>query len=378
LLRAILCFPVFLFGSMLAEAESLSQRYAREVAKRPPPSAAPQTQSLLSLSSTWLSIDLATLAVLPGKNSLDTLADESLWQNLQEIGFDGVWIQNLKRGGAARTGFGIDPKWGGGWANVRKSAEWRGIALIGDSLGAATGIGPDFQLALQNASGYGSLYHLIEIDAKDWKLLPKVPVGRTAANVPWLKLEELYKKGYVPESSRPYGKKSDWNATVKIQCADGVERRWIYLKENQNRPLLSWLSPSFAADRIASADALDSIFQLGEKALRIDAKVPLFAKETASLWIRKIGGYSIAETGGALQELKEAPADLALDAPTQPALLHALIAEDAAALRLIYSLYLQEGISPMRLLHALQPYDTAPCDWREFVANPQRLLTDST
>ncbi len=179
----------------------------------------------------------------------------------------------------------------------------------------------------------------------------------------------------MPEAARPYTKESDWNTTGRVHGVDGKERRWIYRKENRNDPVLAWLSSAFAADRIASADALDSMYRLGQTVLAVDAKLPSYAKRTAALWIRKLGGFTIAFTNGTLRELQTAPTDVALDSPTQPALLHALIAEDAEALRLIYKLYLQEEIALNRLVHALEPFDRAPCDWTEFLMNPKKTLS---
>jgi trehalose synthase len=357
---------------MLTDAESIGQKYAREVAKLPPPSLAPQNVPLLSATPTWLILDLSELAAQPGKTVLETLGSETFWQILQDLRISGLWLKNLKAGGSARIGFEIDPKWGGGWSAVKEAAASRGTLLIGDCVGAATGPGLDFELALQNVSEYTEMYHLIEIDRKDFHLLPKVPVGMSFANVSWLELEGLYKKGYVPQEFRPYVKESSWNATPLMRSLNGQGRRFIYLKENENDPLFAWLSPSFAAEKILSADALDSVYRLSQKGLFLDASIPRFAKETASLWIRKIGGYSVASTNGTIAELKTAPADIAVDAPTQAALLHALIAEDAEALRLIYKLYLQEGISLSRLAHILEPIERFPCDWTEFLLNPKK------
>ncbi len=231
---------------------------------------------------------------MPGKSILETLGENSLWQILEDLGIDGVYFKELKEGGGARTGFGIDPKWGKGWDQVRAAANTRGITLIGDLIGSTTGPCIDFELALQNQGAYAESYRLIEISKKDWNLLPKIPVGSYFANVSWLSLDVLYTHGYIPEAARPYVKESAWNATGKIRGIDGKERRWIYLKENQNDPVLSWLSPSFSADRMISADALHSTFSLGQNVLRIDGKIPPYAKETAALWIRKIGGFSAA------------------------------------------------------------------------------------
>jgi hypothetical protein len=361
--------PIIAFASMLSDADAIGQKYSSLIAKNSPPSSTSQMKKLLSETTSWLSIDLRTLA---GSSVLETLGSDPFWQILQDIGIDGVQILNLKEGGAAREGFEIDPKWGRGWVKIAANARGRGIALIGELIGSSTGVCADFEMALKNIAGYPELYHLIEIDPKDWSLLPKVAVGTKGANISWLELDSLDKKGYVPESSRALVKESAWNATAKIRGIDGIDRRWIYLKENKNDPELSWLSPTFGANRIASADALDSFFRLGQKILKFDAKMPPNAKETSSLWIRKIGGYTVANTNGTLKELQESPTDLSIDTPTRPALLHALANEDAEALRLIYDLYLQKGVAQMGLVHSLEPF---VYEWSEFLLNPtQRYL----
>ncbi len=60
------------------------------------------------------------------------------------------------------------------------------------------------------------------------------------------------------------------------------------------------------------------------------------------------------------------------DTLTRPALLHAMIAEDAEALKLMYRLFLQEGIEIKRLVHTLQPFDAFTCDWSEFLLHPKK------
>ena len=51
---------------------------------------------------------------------------------------------------------------------------------------------------------------------------------------------------------------------------------------------------------------------------------------------------------------------------------HALLAQDAEALRLLYRLMLDEGVQPKMLIHALEPFGRAPCDWAEFLNSPQK------
>ncbi len=357
---------------MLSDADAIGQKYALEIGKKPPPSQQPLTRQLLNTSSVWLSIDLNTLAVPSGQTAFQQISQDLFWQIVQDLNIEAIHLNGLKEGDLSRTAFAIDPKWGQGWTKLMAIGKKHGVAWIGELIGSTTGAGTDFELAIQKVDDYPDLYHLVSIDQKDWNLLPSVPAGATYANVPWLQLEDLKKKGYVPTCAQPYVKESAWNATGKIAGADGQVRRWIYLKEKQNYPVLSWLSPSFAAGRLAAGDALNALYRYGQKILCIDANLPAAAKENEVLWIRKIGGFTVQRNSGSLKELQGFHADMAFDTMTRPALLHALVAEDARALRLIYQLYLHAGIATTRLVHALEPFDQFACDWTEFLLNPKQ------
>lgn len=351
--------------SMLAQAEAISKKYTIETVKAPPPLLAPQPQGCLDTAAVWFAIDLGELKA----PAFETLKDERLWEMLREIGVEGVYLKGLKQGGTVRTGIGLDSRWGSDWEDVSGAMGKRGIALIGDSLSNSTGLGPDFWLAVKNVGDYAGLYHLVEIERRDWKLLPQ---GKVMANVPWLTLQELQKRGYVPEHFSPYVKESSWNATPQVKCVDGKVRRWIFLKEGETDPVIDWLESSFAGARIAAADVLDSIYNLGERIVRIDGRISGNAKETLSLWTRKLGAFTVQEGRGTLAELSSATADLMADTLTRPALLHALIAEDAEALKLMYRLFLEEGIEAKRLVHVLQPFDEFTCDWASLIYSPRK------
>lgn len=352
---------------MLSQAEELSQIYSQELAKTPPPSSYSLAEPCLNLASVWFSIDLNRVAIPKGHTAFELFSAEEVWRSLRNLGVEAVWMENLRKPGK----IGSDPKWGD-WAKVETSARKMGISLIGDLIGNATAPGIDFQEALQNVGDYPNLYHLIEIDRKDWKLLPSVPAGSYETNVPWLTIQELQKQGYVSQQFNPYVKESAWNTTMKIRCIDGKVRRWIYLKEGKNQPVLAWLSPSFAAYRLAAGDALENAFQLGQRILRLDGAMPQIAQETLSLWVRKIGAYSAVSSNGTIQSLSTASADLVYDASTRPALLHALIAENAEALKMIYRLFLEMGIESKRLVHVLQSFDQYVCDWVELMHQPKK------
>ena len=372
-----LLFPLALLeGSMLSDAESIEKKYEITLAKSPPPSLLPQTEELLNSASVWFSIDLDTLSVPKNTSALEMLTQDAFWDTLLDIGIQGLYLENLKMGGSFQTALSIDPKWGSkAWPKLTMAAQKRNIVLIGDSIGPATGVGPDFELALKKVGDYPSLYHLIEVDPSDWKWLPSLPIGAGVTNVPWLTLQELYKKGYIPEKSHPYIKQSDWNVTGKITGLDGVVRRWLYLKQNQNDPVLSWLSPSFVANRIASGDTLYRIYNLNQKISCIDASLPHIAKEIQALMTRKIGGFTVQKNSQTLQDLKTSCCDASMDTLTRSALLHALITEDSQILRFIYRLFLEEKIPSMNLVHVLQPFDQFACEWTEFAMNPKKTYS---
>jgi trehalose synthase len=357
--------PTVLFAqSMLTQADELAKKFSVEIAKAPPPLLSPQPKNCLDTASVWFSIDLAEL-LSPALTHLD---NEQLWSLLQEIGVQGVHLQGLK----SPTAIGLNPQWGSDWDDVAILLQKKGLVLIGDSIGSSTGLGRDFTLALKNVGEYPGLYHLIEIEKRDWKVLPQVGPSQLATNVPWLGLQQLDKRGYVPEQFAPYVKQSQWNATAPVKCEDGKLRRWIYLQENGIDPVIDWLNPSFAGFRIATADALDSIYNLGQKILTLPAAIPANTRETLALWTRKIGAFAVQEAKGGIEELKNGTSDLITDTLTRPALLHALLAEDTEALKLMYRLLLAEGIETKRLVHILQPFDEYTCDWAELLLNPRK------
>ena len=372
IMRILFCLcPILAFSApetMLSQAEEISQIYSQQVAKSAPPSPFPMAENALQVSSVWISLSLNDVFVKKNESALSLFNKDDVWQTFREIGIDGVRMEALRKEGQ----IGIDPKWGNLWPQIIQLSRNQNISLIGDSLGNATIAGADFQKALQNESDYLNLYNLVEIDPQDWKLLPTIPKGSSQTNVPWLTIQELHKLGYVPRDFTPYTKESAWNATDKVLGIDGKTRRWIYLKEGENNPVLSWLSQSFTAYRLATSDALNSTRELGERILHLDGKTPWIAQETLALWIRKIGAYSAVQTDGTLLSMKSASADLVYEVATRPALLHALITQDARALRMMYQLFLDSGIDAKRMVHSLQPFDQYACDWVELMHAPKK------
>lgn len=355
--------------SMLFQAKTIAKTYAPLVAKASPPNPAPQTDALLTYASNWFSIDLATVET-KGKSVLETLANPLLWDCLAQIGIEGVELKGLKSQGP-QSHFQIDPQWGteANYRTLANEASKKGICLIGKIIGNATGKGADFALALKNVGAYPELYAMVEIAPQDWDLLPDVNHHTFAANIPWLTVQKLHNKGYIPSHFEPYVKESSWNATEPIS-GEGKMRRWIYLRNEMGFPYLDWLNPSFGALRLAAADCLYTLFALGQPILQFDP-LPQNAEQTLALTARKLGAFSAAVVTGGVEALDRCT-DATYNHLLPMATLHAIVTEDVEILRLIYQLLLEKNVQPKRLVHALEPFGRNPNDWAEFLHSPQK------
>lgn len=359
--------------AMLFQAEEAARRFAPAISRAAPPSNKPQTDPLLQLASNWFSIDLTTIKT-EGRSVLATLANEQLWDALAQMGIQAVELKNLKLESGTLVSLNFNPKWGTDeeYAALAEAAMRRKIHLIGALIGASTTKGADFALALKNYRDYPGLYSLIEIEAKDWPLLPNVAPKAFSANVPWLTLQTLHKMGYVPKEFITYVKTSDWNATEPITGLDGKARRWIYLRDGKGDPKLDWLRPSYASERLAVGNGLLNLYRLGQRIMGLESSLPNSARKELSLAVRKMGAFSTAHLKGGISSFAEKSADLNYDHLTPIAAFHALVAEDAEALRLLYRLMLDQGIQPKTLIHPLHPFRDSSCDWAEFLASPRK------
>jgi hypothetical protein len=367
LLSSSLCFAAehpLLSQSMLFQAEEITRKYAPDMVRKPPPSNTPRTQNLLEETSNWLLLDLARVP----KGScapLRSLSQMALWDLMAEIGLDGVYLQHLKSKEGGQIRFGIDPLYGSEedykkWASL---AQKKGFSLIGSLIGVATGRGADFALALKNVADYPSLYSLIEVASEDWPLLPK-PNGKAfSTNIPWLWVEALHKKGYIPDHYNPYVKESEWNATQPIRGEDQKVRRWIYLRTAEGNPRLDWMSPTFATEKLAAGDALQSLLGWNQTVLWIEEALPLNARQTLSLNLRKWGAFSVISTPPSLSALQESSADLLEEGFTQIAAQNAILTQNAQPLKVAYRWMLEQGIelrSLARTLPSIAPLLYAP------------------
>jgi trehalose synthase len=389
--------------SMLHQAEVMARRYSGHGQLWQHPYANPQPRAASALASVWFTAYPPAHITRPGESVLQSLGDQELWSIFREIGITGMHTGPMKRAGGIRgreytptvdgnfdrISSEIDPAFGTEaeyTAMVRHARENRGV-IIGDIIPGHSGKGADFRLAERRHGDYPGLYHMVEIQPKDWSLLPPVEPGKDSINLKPEVVDALKARGYIvgqlPRTIfyEPGVKETDWSATDEVAGADGKTRRWVYLhyfKEGQ--PTFNWLDPTFAAQRLVAGDALHSLGTLGERMLRLDANgflgievgprdgrawseghpLSVTSNQLIAGLVRKLGGFTFQELNLTLEDIKamsQGGADLSYDFIARPAYHHALVTGDAEFLRLMLGLQKTYQIDPAALIHALQNHD---------------------
>jgi len=390
--------------SMLHQAEIAARRYSATGQMWRHPYANPQPRAASSLASVWFTAYPASTITKQGDTVLKTLGDAELWKVFKDIGISGMHTGPMKKSGGIkgkdytptidgnfdRISTDIDPGFGteAEYKALTANAKANGAIIIGDIIPGHSGKGADFRLAERGYKDYPGLYHMVEIAEKDWSLLPAVPSGRDAVNVPPATVDRLKKDGYlVGQLPRTIFyekgvKETDWSATDVVAGADGKKRRWVYLHYfKAGQPTFNWLDPSFAAQRLVIGDALHSIGTLGESMLRLDAngflgieagKTPderawseghplsITSNQLIAGTVRKLGGFTFQELNLTLEDIKAMSSggpDLSYDFVARPAYDHALVTGNTEFLRLMLGLEKQYNIDPAGLVHALQNHD---------------------
>lgn len=388
--------------SMLRAAQTRSTLYAGQARLWQNPYAEAQPRRATEIASVWLTVYPDAIIAPEDCSVLAALGHEALWKRLSDIGVQGIHTGPIKQSGGLRgrettpsidgnfdrMSFDIDPLYGSEEELVRMSrlAAAHNAVTIDDLIPSHTGKGADFRLAELGHGVYPGLYHMVEIREEDWPLLPEVPAGRDAVNLPPAVCDELKLRHYIVGQLQrviffePGVKETDWSATPPVTGVDGKTRRWVYLhyfKEGQ--PSLNWLDPTFAAQQMIIGDALHALDCLGARGLRLDANgfLGVEIRASGSAWseshplsitgnqliggmIRKAGGFSFQELNLTLDDIAQMSkggADLSYDFITRPAYQHALLTGDTSFLRLMLGEMHGLGIDPASLIHALQNHD---------------------
>jgi trehalose synthase len=390
--------------SMLADANEISQQFSGQGSMWQNPYATPSPRSAVETASVWFTAYPLSLITRPDESFLKAMADEKMWEAFAGIGIEAVHTGPVKRAGGIsgwtltpsvdghfdRISTEIDPAFGTEeeFRAMCGTANWYGGTIIDDIVPGHTGKGADFRLAEMKYADYPGIYHMVEIDPRDWDHLPDVPQHADSVNIDQDTEEWLDKAGYIIGRLQRvifYAegiKETNWSATRPVVGTDGEERRWVYLHYfKDGQPSINWLDPSFAGMRLVIGDALHSLADLGTGGLRLDANGFLGAEKTAAedstAWseghplseaanhliagmVRKVGGFTFQElnlTIDDIREIGEVGADLSYDFINRPAYHHALATADTEFLRLTLRTTLELGVDPASLVHALQNHD---------------------
>ena len=389
--------------SMLASADQLARQYSGHASMWRNPYARPRPLDAVRRADVWYTAYPIAHIAHDGQSIIASLGDERLWQCFEAIGINAVHTGPMKQAGGIdgwqttpsvdghfdRISVNIDTAFGtaSGFRTMSNVAERHGGIIIDDIIPGHTGKGADFRLAEMSYAEYPGVYHMVEINPEDWRLLPDVPEGKDSVNLDRETESVLKQHGYiVGELSRVIFfekgvKETNWSATQAVRGVDGVKRRWVYLhyfKEGQ--PTINWLDPSFAGMRLVIGDALHSIGELGSKGLRLDANGFLGVEtrgEGRPAWseghplsqaanlliagtVRKLGGFTFQELNLSFEDIQATAAtgaDLSYDFINRPAYHHALVTGSTEFLRLTLRAALSLGIKPVALVHALQNHD---------------------
>ena len=389
--------------SMLADATSFVTQFSGRGSMWQNPFANPDPRAAVEKASVWFTAYPISMITKPGASFLGSLGDEDLWAAFEQIGIDAVHTGPVKKAGGI-LGWESTPSVDGHFDRISTSIdetfgteeEFRSMCevaashlglVLDDIVPGHTGKGADFRLAEMKVGDYPGIYHMVEIDEKDWHLLPSVSRGHDSVNLDAEAEDQLAKHGYIIGQMQrvifyePGVKDTNWSATAPVEGPDGVKRRWVYLhyfKEGQ--PSINWLDPTFAGMRLVIGDALHSLGDLGSGALRLDANgflgvekstedTPAWseghplseaANQLIASMVRKVGGFTFQELNLTIDDIKsssERGADLSYDFITRPAYDHALATGDTEFLRLALNLARDMGVEPVALVHALQNHD---------------------
>ncbi|WP_210508173.1 maltose alpha-D-glucosyltransferase [Naasia sp. SYSU D00057] len=389
--------------SMLKDADVLSRHLSGQPSMWRNPYARPDARRAIGTSDVWFTAYPISLITPPGVSFLQALGEDRLWEAFERIGINGIHTGPVKRAGGItgwqqtpsvdghfdRISTQIDPAFGDEEAFRRLCdvADQHHGSVIDDIVPGHTGKGADFRLAEMAYKDYPGIYHMVEIPAEDWHLLPEVPEGRDAVNLDPATEQKLSEHGYIiGELQRvifytPGVKETNWSATGPVVGTDGVQRRWVYLHYfKQGQPSINWLDPTFAGMRLVIGDALHSLGDLGTSALRLDANGFLGVEKSAEglpAWseghplshaanhiiagmVRKVGGFTFQELNLTMEDIRDTGAvgaDLSYDFVSRPAYHHALATGQTEFLRLTLTTALEVGVEPVQLVHGMQNHD---------------------
>jgi trehalose synthase len=389
--------------SMLFQAGQVDEAISGEGAQWREDYGQPESGELVRTASVWLLYYPGSVITKPDESVIGTWADPQFWDAVRDVGIDLLHTNPVKTAGGIRgreftptidgwfdrISLEIDPTLGTEeeYRQMIRVAGERGAIVADDLVPLHTGLGADFRLAERGHKDYPGMYTMVEIDQKDWGLLPPVEDPGRSALVPRETAEQLWEKGYIPglidstDAHQDSDTWSGWSATGEVVGADGRPRRSVYLHVfKPAQPALNWLDPTYASRRVLFGDTVRTIHDLGARVVRLDA-VPFLGieptpnQEMAQLalhplsvvgtndlafMVRKTGGWSFQELNVPIEQVKEFTKngpDLSYDFFTRAQVVHPLVTGDVLPLRLAHHLLLELNLPAGTLIHDLQNHD---------------------
>ncbi|MDR2124570.1 MAG: hypothetical protein LBP38_06295 [Desulfovibrio sp.] len=365
-------------------------------------SAAGGAAGLLKHADTWVLIHPMTMLTSSQSTVFSQLSESAAWAVLREIGASGLYVAPIQGSGFlwARGRKGTDTgddvvqydfsRTAGTesqYKRLMQNAVGNNVLIGSDLVPAATGLGPDFFLALRGVREYPGIYCMVEIPDEDWKLLPEVNAEAEGAVLGPAQVDALDRQGLLPKSMRdevsPLSRAGGWAATGPVRGVDGISRRWVYRwYRNPAYAVLNWEDPSQTAHRILSGSAVKQVGLQGQAliGLRFEAFQGLepvvegggsgrafsieparTAAQSMGREIKRYGAWSWVRDDGlplnVLNEFLSSGVDYIFDGVFTPAAEHALLTGDAEAARFSADEALRLGVDFGRLVHVMPAQD---------------------
>ena len=370
------------------------------------PSTVSDLKPLLDRADLWLELNPHRIVFADAGAAHDTLtalAAGPVPEQLAAMGVRGLWLAPTADSGAAwdaegsfaeqgrdAVSFAFAPSVGTdqAYAALESTADAAHVLLGGDVLPAATGLGPDFFLAVRGVRDYPGLYMMVEVPQEAWPLLPlsRLDEGGTGRPLRPGSETELARRAIIPPvfardlaGSPALATPGGWAATPEIVGVDGVNRRWVYrYAGSPRRPVLNWDDPSGAARRVLSASIIRQVGLLHQPVVGLSVEAlwgqdpapgaaaggppavspepGLSALRDLSRDVRRYGSRSLLRDrfpARLLPVVQAAGVDFAADTVTSPALEYALLTGDAGPLKQALDASLAAGVDHARLWRAL-------------------------
>ncbi len=229
--------------SMLKQSTELAPLVSGKGAQWRHQYAKPQPREAIKQASVWLLAYPGSVITNDNESVIASWGNPELWDALDEIGITLLHTGpvNLAGGIVERhttptvdgwfdpISLEVDPALGTADEYrhmVDLAAEHHGV-IAADLVPLHTGKGADFLLALRGYKNYPGMYTLVEIEKRDWPLLPPVDDIWKSALVSNEVAEQLHARGYIPgridscDADPQVRKSSGWSATAEIEGVDG-------------------------------------------------------------------------------------------------------------------------------------------------------------